>query len=168
MKKKTISLAIAGLVTVSVAATVMGQGRPSPDQQAVAFRQGLMTVISNVAGPVQAMQRGRVPYDAKTVERNAHELAALAMIIPQAFDRDTSSASGLKTAALPVVWMSHDDFLMHAKNLQEKAQALETAAKGGSEDAVKSAIMSAGEACGQCHMMFRQRPPGGGGGGGGR
>ena len=164
MKKKTIGLAVVGLVTVSVAATVMGQGRPSPDQQAVSLRQGLMTVISNVAGPMQAMQRGRMPYDAKTVERDAHELAVLAQIIPQAFEHDTSSASGLKTTALPVVWMNHDDFLMHAKSLQEKAEALETAAQGGSEDAVKSAIMSAGETCGQCHMMFRQRPPGGGGG----
>jgi cytochrome c556 len=166
MKKKTISLAVVGLATVTVAATVMGQGRPSPDQQAVSFRQGLMTVINNVAGPMQLMQRGRMPYDAKTVARNAHELAALAEIIPQAFEHDSSGASGLKTTALPLVWQSHDDFLMHAHNLQMQAQALEMAAQGGSEDAVKAAIMSTGEACGQCHMKFREKPPGGGGGGG--
>jgi cytochrome c556 len=164
MKKKTISLAVVGLVTVAVAATVMGQGRPSPDQQAVAFRQGLMTVISNVAGPMQLMQRGRVPYDAKTVQRNAHELAALAEIIPQAFEHDTSGASGLKTGALPLVWQNHNDFLMKAKKLQAQAQALDMATQSGSEDAVKTAIMNTGATCGQCHMMFRQRPPGGGGG----
>lgn len=167
MKKKTISLAVVGLAAVGVAATVMGQGRPSPDQQAVAFRQGLMTVINNVAGPMQLMQRGRMPYDAKTVERNAQELATLAEIIPQAFEHDTSSASGLKTGALPVVWQNHDEFLMKAQNLRTEARKLETAAKGGDEDAVKSAIMSTGEACGQCHMMFRAKPPGRGGGGGG-
>ncbi|HEX4050819.1 MAG TPA: cytochrome c [Steroidobacteraceae bacterium] len=165
MKKKIISLAVAGLVTVGVAATVMAQGgRPSPDQQAASFRQSLMTVINNVAGPMMAMQRGRMPYDAKVVARNARELSALAEIIPQAFEHDTSSATDLKTTALPVVWQNHDKFLSNATKLHGEAQALAKAAQGGSEDDVKSAIMSTGAVCGQCHMEFREKPPGGGGG----
>jgi cytochrome c556 len=164
MKKKILSLAVAGAAAVAVAATVMGQGRPSPDEQALGFRQGLMTVIGNVATPMILMQRGRMPYDGKVVARNARELAALAAIIPQAFEHDTSSASGLKTTALPVVWTDHDKFLSHAHKLETQAQALEKATRGGNEDAVKMAIMSTGAVCGDCHMDFRQKPPGGGGG----
>lgn len=167
MKKKILSLAVAGVVAVTVTATVMGQGRPSPDEQALAFRQGLMTVIANVATPMLLMQRGRMPYDAKVVTRNARELAALAGIIPQAFEHDTSSASGLKTMALPVVWQDHDKFLTNAHKLETEAQALEKATRGGNEDAVKMAIMNTGAVCGDCHNDFRQKPPGGGGGGGG-
>ena len=105
------------------------------------------------------------PCCAIKLARNARELSALAEIIPQAFEHDTSSATDLKTTALPAVWQDHDKFLSNATKLHGQAQALAKAAQGGSEDDVKTAIMSTGAVCGQCHMDFRQKPPGGGRGG---
>lgn len=102
------------------------------------------------------MQRGRMPYNAKMVARNAGELTTLAGIIPQAFEHNTSSATGLRTAALPMVWQKHSEFLQHAHQLQMRAKALETAAQGGSEADVKMAIMHTGAVCGQCHKAFRK------------
>lgn len=47
-------------------------------------------------------------YDAKTVKRHAHELTALAEVIPQAFEHEASGASReLKIGALPVGWQNH-------------------------------------------------------------
>ncbi len=173
MGKKAILVALTAVTTVAMTAAALAQGgggrRPNPDQTAASFRQALMTVISGTAVPLLLMQRGRVPYSAATVTKNARNLVTLAGMIPDAFEHDTSSATGIKTMALPVVWQNHDEFLMTAGELRTRAEALEKAARGGSEDDVKSAIMNVGAVCNQCHMKFRQSPPGeGGGGGGGR
>src|SRR6185437_7156474 len=78
--KKSTTVAVAA-VAVSVAllsATVFAQGRrPTPDQQAVMFRQGLMTVMGGVETPLGLMVRGRVSYDAARVTKAARELAVL-------------------------------------------------------------------------------------------
>jgi cytochrome c556 len=166
--KKAILVTMTAITAVAMTAAVLAQGgggrRPNPDQTAVSFREALMTVINGTAGPLMGMQRGRVPYNAELVAKNAADLTTLAGMIPDAFARDTSSAT-VKTMALPVVWQNHDEFLMTAGKLKTQLEALDMAVKGGSQDDVKTAIMNVGAVCGQCHMKFRQSPPGGGGGG---
>ncbi len=164
--KKAILVTMTALTAVAMTAAVLAQGggrRPDPDQAAVSFREALMTVINGTAGPLMAMQRGRMPYNADLVAKNAANLTTLAGMIPDAFERDTSSAT-VKTMALPVVWQNHDEFVMTAGKLKTQVEALDMAVKSGSQDDVKTAIMNVGAVCGQCHMKFRQSPPGGGGG----
>lgn len=163
--KKAILVTITAVSAVAMTAAVMAQGggRPNPDQTAVRFREALMTVIGGTAGPLLGMQRGRVPYSAERVAKSARDLTTLAGMIPDAFERDTSSAQ-VKTLALPVVWQNHDEFVMTARELRTRAEALDKAAKSGNEDEVKTAIMNVGAVCNQCHMKFRKEPPGGGGG----
>jgi len=166
--KKAILVTITAVTAVTMTAAVLAQGggrRPNPDQTAVQFREALMTVIGGTAVPLILMQRGRMPYNAEVVAKNARNLNTLAGMIPDAFERDTSSAT-VKTMALPVVWQNHDEFLMTAAKLKTQVEALDMAVKGGSQDDVKTAIMNVGAVCNQCHMKFRQSPPGGGGGGG--
>lgn len=163
--KKVVLVTVTALTAVAMAATVLAQqGRPTPDQAAVHFRQSLMTVVSGTAVPMILMQRGRMPYNAKLVAKNAANLTTLAGMIPDAFERDTSNATNVKTIALPLIWQNHDEFVMTAGLLRRRAEALETAAKGGSEDDVKAAIMKVGAVCNQCHMKFRHNPKEGGGG----
>jgi cytochrome c556 len=157
--KKKIMLAITAVATLSMAAVVMGQGpdsRPTPDQAAVGFRQALMTLIGGEKGPLTLMQRGRMPYNQALVKKNADNLVVLAGMISDAFQRNTSNATDVKTRALPVVWQDHDEFLMHARDLKMQAEAIETAANGGNEEAVKEAIKNTG-ACDDCHMKFRMK-----------
>jgi cytochrome c556 len=126
--KKGFLLAVTAVVAVSMTAVVLGQGqgRPSPDQMAVSFRQSLMTVIAGEAVPLQLMQRGRMPYNARLIAKNAANLTTLTGMIPDAFQRNTSSATNVKTEALPVVWQNHDEFIMNAQQLKAQADALET------------------------------------------
>jgi cytochrome c556 len=170
MAKKAILVTITAISSVAMTAAVLAQGgggrRPNPDQTAVQFREALMTLINGTAGPLMGMQRGRVPYNAELVAKNARILTTLAGMIPDAFEHDTSSAQ-VKTMALPVVWQNHDEFLTTAGKLKTQVDALDKAVRGGSQDDVKAAIMNVGAVCGECHMKFRQAPPGGGGGGGG-
>jgi cytochrome c556 len=163
--KRAILVTITAVTAVAMTAAVLAQGggRPNPDQAAVGFRQALMTVIGGTAVPLILMQRGRAPYSAERVAKNAANLTTLAGMIPDAFERDTSSAS-VKTMALPAVWQKHEEFVKTAAELKTRVEALDKAAKGGSEDEVKTAIMNVGAVCNQCHMNFRMSPPGGGGG----
>jgi cytochrome c556 len=163
MTNKAILVTMTALVTVAMTATVLaqGRGRPNPDQGAVHFRQSLMTVIGGTAFPMILMQRGRMPYHADVVAKDAANLTTLAGMIPDAFERNTSHAQGLRTMAKPMVWENHEEFVMTAMKLKQRAEALEHAAKGGSEADVKSAIMNVGAVCNECHMKFRKSPPGG-------
>ncbi len=165
--KKAILVTITAMTAVTMTAAVLAQGggrRPNPDQTAVQFREALMTVIGGTAVPLILMQRGRMPYNADVVAKDAMNLTTLAGMIPDAFERDTSSST-VKTMALPVVWQNHDEFLMTAGKLKTQVEALDMAVKGGSQDDIKTAIMNVGAVCNQCHMKFRQNPQGGGGGG---
>jgi cytochrome c556 len=130
--------------------------RPSPDQQANAGRQALMTVIAGQAVPLIMQARGRAPYDLAVARRNADRLAVLVRIIPEAFGRDTSAATGLTTVALPEIWKDKDGFATKAQDAADKADALVAAAKAGVEADVKKAIGDFGSACGACHDKFRQ------------
>jgi len=154
MKKPRIVVftAIAGLL----ATTVVVAQRPSPDQMAVGFRQAVMTVMAGTAGPLGQMTRGRMPYDAAAVSKASGRLTVLAGFVPDAFARDTSAAAGVKTEALPLIWMNHAEFLMRANDLQMRADELATAVKDGNEDAIKTAMKNVGTTCGACHDKFRK------------
>jgi cytochrome c556 len=150
--KIALSVAFAGILTSAI---VVGQGRPSPEQMAVDYRIALMRVAQGTMAPIALMGRGRSPYDAAVVQRNADRLAMLASMVPDAFDKDTSSST-VKSAALPAIWKEKPEFLKLAADYKAKADELQTAAKGGNEADVKKAINSAGTTCGTCHDKYRQ------------
>jgi cytochrome c556 len=152
-KMKTI---VAATAVGIVAASVVWAQRISPDQAAVGFRQGLMSVINGIAVPLQQTGRGRTPYDAATVKKAADRLIVLTDIVPEAFERDTSAAADIKTQALPAVWKNHAEFVSAAADLKKATENLAQTVKGGDEAAIKAAINSTGETCGACHMKFRE------------
>jgi cytochrome c556 len=148
----SVSAAIAGILASAI---VAGEGRPSPQQAAVDYRIALMRVAQGTMAPIALMGRGRSPYDAAIVQRNADRLAVLASMVPDAFEKDTS-ASGIKSAALPTIWKEKAEFLKFAADYQAKANEMQAAAKGGNEADVKKAIASAGTTCGACHDKYRE------------
>lgn len=100
--KKAILIVIA-LVVVALG-VVIARNRPTADQEAVVYRQALMTVIGVTMDPLLLMQRGQKRYDAALIGKHAGELVVLSEMIPEAFARDTRSARNVETAALPSVW----------------------------------------------------------------
>jgi cytochrome c556 len=117
-------------------------------------RQSAMTLIGKYFGPLGGMAQGRVPFDAKVVQRNADYLATLSQMPWDGFDPATKDT---KSAALPAVFNDSGKFKEAANRLTSEVQKLQQVAKSGDEGAVKAQIGAVGKSCGGCHDNFREK-----------
>jgi cytochrome c556 len=147
------------VVMLTLAAVALGiviaRNGPSADQQAVDYRQALMTVVDGVTQPLFRMQRGQLAYDGALVRKHASELTVLSGMVADAFARDTRSSSHLQTAALPYVWSDPGSFAAAVRRMQKAATALQQAAQGDDPAGVQPAIQALDTDCAQCHRQFR-------------
>jgi cytochrome c556 len=117
-------------------------------------RQSAMTLIGKYFGPLGGMAQGKVPYDAKVVQRNADYLVALAQMPWDGFDPSTK---GEKSRALPAIWENPEKVKEAVERLQSEVAKLQSVAKGGDEGATKAQIGAVGKACANCHDTFREK-----------
>lgn len=134
---------------------VIARNRPSADEEAVVYRQALMTVIDGTFEPLLQMESGRRAYDGALVRLHASELPMLSAMIAEAFRRDTRAARNVNTAALSYVWSDPAAFLQSVQRLRSDALALQSAAGSGDQAQVDSAIRTVAGECDQCHRRFR-------------
>jgi cytochrome c556 len=150
---KRIVVVMLALLAIALGIVVARNG-PSADQQAVDYREALMTVIDVVTEPLFRMQRGELAYDAALVNKRSLQLAVLSGMVGDAFARDTRSSPHLQTAALPYVWSDPGGFAAAVQRMQKDATALQRSAQGDSAD-VKPALQALDTDCAQCHRQFR-------------
>ncbi len=125
-------------------------------QRAIATRQGALKLLGYYMAPLGGMARGRTPMDATLVARNAQRIGSLAPMLTDTFKANTS-ASGLDSEALPVIWEKPAEFQAKIEALIEGAAELGriASAEGTAEGAIKGGIGKLGQACGSCHDDFR-------------
>jgi cytochrome c556 len=151
MNKKLLSAGLALVLGAGYALTAYSQVKP---EQLVKQRQSAMTLIAKYFGPLGGMLKGAVPYNADVVARNAAYLDVLSQM---PWDGFAESTKGVKSAALPAAFTDGAKFKQAQDQLRTAVGALNTAAKGGNEAAVKAAIGDVGKACGACHDNFREK-----------
>lgn len=148
MKK---SLLAAGLAVAVMSGEALAQAKP---EVLVKQRQAAMTLQGKYFGPMAGMAQGRIPYDAKIVQRNAGFLDNLSRMPWDGFDASTKDA---KSAALPAIWAESGKWGEAADRLQSETSKLYAVSRSGDEAAVKAQIGAVGKACGGCHESFRQK-----------
>ena len=148
MKK---SLLAAGLAVALVSGSALAQMKP---EVMVKQRQAAMTLMGKYWGPMAGMMQGRVPYDAKIVQRNAGFLDNISRMPWDGFD---PAAKDVKSAALPAIWTDSAKFAEAADRLQNEASKLYAVSRSGDEAAVKAQMGAVGKSCGGCHESFRQK-----------
>lgn len=81
--------------------------------------------------------------------------------IPDLFPKNTGmTAFPGKSYAKDAIWTDWDKFLAAAKAASDKADALNTALKGGDKAAISAAFGDMGKnGCGSCHEPFREKKP---------
>jgi len=78
--------------------------------------------------------------------------------IPTLFPKDTGMAqSPGKSYAKPGIWTESDKFAAAHKAALGKAEALNTALKGGDKAAITAAHADMGKSCGGCHEPYREK-----------
>jgi cytochrome c556 len=159
MKKQPITLALAVVLITPFLLVSCGMGGgaaedDSPEGQAVAYRQGLMTAIAWQVGRLRGMASGDIPVDQAAFTKGANDVAALAGMITEGFIPNSIKPN---SAALPDIWKNFDDFKMKAADLQMAAKALADASAQNGFEQAKGMVQAVGQACGGCHRPYRKR-----------
>ncbi len=143
MKKKILATGIAaGIAAFSAAAMA----------DAVTDRQAAMKEAKQNFKPLVGMVKGKVPFDAATVKKNAMAIAAALEKAKKLFPE--GSEKGEKDSrAKPEIWMMKDEFNAAFDKSIRLARAIEGA---GDVNALKGAVMAlGGDGCKACHKKFR-------------
>lgn len=141
-------------VLLAAAGTIGAQLNPEQAERAVETRQSLLHLMSWNIGPLGAMARDRIEFDAERVETNAARLLALSQMLSDAFAPDTRG-SDVTTEALDRIWEQPDEFSGKVRATVEASAGLVAATETGDEAAMREAIGRLGSSCGSCHDDFR-------------
>lgn len=123
--------------------------------KATELRQAVFKMLGANMGTLGAMAKGKIPFDAKVVEKNATRINQLSFMIADYTATDTS-AYKVKTEALNKVWTDRDAFEKRIKDLSVASEKLVKAASTGDEASTRAAIGGVGKTCGGCHDNFKQ------------
>ncbi len=137
-----------------VAATAFAH---SKEDAAIDYRMGLMTVVSWNFGPLSAMVKGKVPFDANEFATHADRVAYLSDQLLEGFPKgsDKGSDKGEHTEAKAAIWANFDDFTEKAKTFSNEAKALAEVAKGKDEAKDKEQFKKVAAACKACHDKYK-------------
>ena len=151
MKCKLVAATVAMTLGVGFTLEAAAQAKP---EVLVKQRQSAMTLQGKYFGPMAGMAQGKIPYDAKVVQRNAGFLEALSQMPWDGFHESTK---GEKSAALPAIWEKAAEFKQASERLENEAAMLAQVSKSGDEAAVKAQMGAVGKSCGGCHETFREK-----------
>ena len=145
LKQSFIAAAVLGLAAFSAHAQF------AKPEDAIKYRQSVLTVQARAFGAINAMNKGDVPFNAASVQANARIISTLATLPWTAFGAGTESA---KTK--PEIWTDAAGYKATSDKYVAAANALETAAKSGDAAQVKTAWGALAGTCKQCHDAYRK------------
>jgi len=136
---------------VAMAATAAAQKKPD---EVIAYRRSAMTMIGWNFGPMSAMVKGKIAFDAKEFAQHADRVAGLAPQVLEGFAQ--GSDKGAETDAKADIWTHFGDFKTKLNDLIEQSQAMSDVAKGGDEAKMKDQFKKLGGTCKACHDKYKQ------------
>jgi cytochrome c556 len=129
-----------------------------PLMNAIKARQGEMQLRSFNAGPLFAMAKGKIDYDAELANKLAGNLKLMLDL-----DNGRAWAQGSdnekypgKTRALPKIWTTYPEIGDYGKKFAMAVNDLAMTAGNGA-DALKSKLGALGKSCKGCHDEFREK-----------
>jgi cytochrome c556 len=151
-----LALCAAILAVPTVALT--DDHEPSPEDVAIDHRRTFMQLVWRDFGPLGAMAKGEMEYDADAAQAHANNLRALSSYNPtNLFMANTSNADRPgDTRALPAIWENLGGFLEDYGTFANAMSALADAAGQGHGE-LAAAVGEAGKSCGGCHDDFRAK-----------
>lgn len=153
--KKTL-LCIAALATfASTSALASEASSQKAADTAVKFRQALFQLVRSNMGPLGAMAKGNIEYDASVMQTNAKRIKQLAEMAPDYWRTDTRKFE-VDTGAKDSIWENTSDFAQKAEDMRVAAEALEKVAMAKDSDNYRSAIGTLGATCKACHDDYKK------------
>jgi len=147
---KMLMITIVGLLVFGLAYAQFAK-----PEDAIRYRQSVMTIMNYHLGQMGAVVTGKKPYEKKAFSRNAAIVEMLATLPWQAFMTPGSDKG--KTALKPVAFREKNKFMAKAKALETETRKLAKAAASGNFNAVKDQFGEVGKSCKSCHDTFRAK-----------
>lgn len=150
--KRQLMIAACAALPLCVALSSQAQPQPRPEQ-AIKYRQSVMTLMGSHFGRLGGMAQGRIPFDATVAAENAQLVAMLSKLPFNSFGPGTDK--GLPHRAKPEVWSESAKFKEAAEAFQAEIPKLEAAGKSGDLAQIKAAVGAVGKTCKACHDSFQ-------------
>jgi cytochrome c556 len=128
------------------------QPQPTKAERTIKYRQSALYLLGWNIGPISAMVKGEMPFDAKAAELRAQRLAEIAPMIAEGFPAD--SQTGAPTKAKPEIWQNMDDFRSKAAALERATAKFAQTAKSGDLKQIGAGLGEVGNACKACHDKY--------------
>jgi cytochrome c556 len=154
--KKIITLA--ALITLSVGSSIALANTVNSDKQAqtaVQFRQAILQLVRSNMGPMGAMAKGDIPYNAEVMELNSLRIEQLGLMMEDYFVADTR-AFDVDTGALDAIWNNQADFNQKAQDMVNAAINVKEVASARTADDYRKAIGALGATCKACHDDYKK------------
>ena len=132
------------------AGSVHAQFQKSED--AIKYRQSVMTVMANSFTKIGAVVKGETPYNKDEVAKNAAVVAMLSTLPWQGFGPGTEGGK-----AKEEIWSESAKFKAAQDKLQLATANLNTAAQSGDLESIKKAFGATGQTCKGCHDDFKKK-----------
>lgn len=158
MKSVLKALAASSLMTAAMLTAMPEALSQDAVDKAIKARRGVMQLYSHYAGPLFAMAKGDLAYDAALASQLAENLNAVANLSGARMwppDSHNEARAG-KTRARSAIWEA-------GSGVGEKSQAMSDAAleislvAGDGLDSLRDAVRSVGKSCKGCHDDFRAK-----------
>ena len=150
-KKLLVSLASAAAIAISPLALSHFDDK-EPMQS---YRQSIFALMAMNFGPMGAMLKGEMPWDAEQFKRFAEDLDDVAELnVMRGFAAGTDKGT---TRAKPGIWENQEDFTAKLTDMREALASLAVAAESGDKKAIGAAAGAAGKSCKSCHDEYKSK-----------
>ncbi|GAF89583.1 unnamed protein product [marine sediment metagenome] len=122
------------------------------DEAYVGYRQTLMEGIGSDMAAINDILKYDLPLT-RAIQGHARSMAALAELVPAAFQHRTSGGA---SDAKPSVWDDKMSFERASNELIAAARKLLEVADLGEPTAIGNQVQAVGKTCGDCHESFRK------------
>jgi len=151
--KRATRLAAAGSAAAVIGLAFVATTHAQDAAKVIKYRQSAHFLLGWNIGPIGAMVKGDIPFDAEAARLRATRLAQIAPMIAEGYP--PGSDSGAPTKAKPGIWENMADFKQKAAALVETTGKLEAAAATGDLEQIGPALGAVGNACKACHDQYK-------------
>lgn len=151
--KKVISLI--ALLSILASAQVVAVESEKQAKATVQFRQAILQLVRSNMGPMGAMAKGNIPYDAEVMLKNSERIEQLGLMMEDYFAPDTR-AFDVETDAKDNIWENQADFNQKAQDMITAAIQVQEVASAGLADDYRKSIGALGATCKACHDDYKK------------
>lgn len=150
MRRPLPIIVLTAVASLALSAVTLAAVKP---ERAIHYRQGVYHAMGWNFGPMNAMVRGKQPWDQADFAKRAKRIAFYSQQLLEGFP--PGSDTGAKTDAKPEIWQHFDDFTAKMRAFEDAAAHLAKVSAGGGPAASKQAFVDTAKACKACHDKYR-------------